>query len=334
VARHRLLVALIPPVPLALEAEGLRIGLGDRSRSRIPPHITVLPPANVPDGSLGDVLAAMRSAAEGCAPIDLVLGSAGTFLPRTPVVYLAVGGPSGSGPPAGLVRLRDELLESPAGRAEDRPFVPHLTIAGRLDRTAIPGIVGSLSAFERPWRCDRVHLLHQVPTEAGPTRWERLADAPLGQRPKRIGTGGRVLELGLSEQVGPDLAAATSLRVPGGPSEPWWIPARRNLVATARRDGQVVGGALVDVGPAEAVHPAPWDRARLLGVEVVAAGRQEGTGRHLVRHLEAVLAEMGWSRVEAEAPDGPVGALLAGLGWQLDRSAGDPVLVRKLPKPR
>ena len=90
--RRRLGVALLVPPPVAVEVDGLRRALGDPSRRRIPPHLTLVPPVNVREEDLGAALDVLRRAARAVPPLDLRLGPAATFHPVNPVVYLAVGG--------------------------------------------------------------------------------------------------------------------------------------------------------------------------------------------------------------------------------------------------
>ena len=93
--RRRLGVAVIIDAPVADEINGLRRAVGDRALERIVPHVTLVPPVNVPAACLSDALARLRAAAATCPePLHLTLGPPGSFLPANPVLTLAVAATS------------------------------------------------------------------------------------------------------------------------------------------------------------------------------------------------------------------------------------------------
>src|ERR671922_1484794 len=107
--RQRLGVALLVPGPAAAEIDGLRRALGDGALGRIPAHLTLVPPVNVPVERVPAALTVLRSAgAAAGGPLRLQLGPAATFQPVTPVVYLEVGGDVDR-----LVALRDGVFRPP-----------------------------------------------------------------------------------------------------------------------------------------------------------------------------------------------------------------------------
>src|SRR5688500_19331138 len=89
---RRLGVALLVPRPLDAEIDGLRRALGDGTLGRIPAHLTLVPPVNVREDRLGEVLAVLRRAAAVTRPFTVPLGPPATFLPDSPTMCLAVGG--------------------------------------------------------------------------------------------------------------------------------------------------------------------------------------------------------------------------------------------------
>ena len=172
-SRRRLGVALLVPPPVETEVDGLRRALGDAARGRIPPHVTLVPPVNVPAEAMPEVLTVLRAAAERTPPLDLRIGAAATFLPVNPVVYLEVGGDT-----AALAALRDRVLVPPLDRPITHPFVPHVTVADDMDPTRIPAAVAALADYVADVRIDTVHLL-----EEGRGRvWRPIADVALTRR--------------------------------------------------------------------------------------------------------------------------------------------------------
>jgi 2'-5' RNA ligase len=266
--RHRLGVVLLLESPLADEVDGLRRACGDGSLGRIPAHVTLVPPVNVPADRLEEALAVLRVAASATAPFEVTVGPVATFHPVTPVLYLAVGGDGA----AELVRLRDRVFTGPLTRRLTHPFVPHVTLADGMAPERIDAACRALCDYRSAARFDRVHLLAERPGRV----WEPLADAPFGA-PAVVARGELAVELQATSLVAPDAAAfLQAVGCPGAVPVPSPAPApgpRRPLVVTARRSGRVVG---VAAGAIDAGTPT------LEVVVVDPACRGEGVGDHLV----------------------------------------------------
>lgn len=130
---------------MSAEVDGLRRALGDPALDRVPPHLTLVPPVNVREDELAEALALVREAAASTRPLTLELGPVQSFLPVTPVVYLAVGGPS-----SGMVhRLQELVLAGPLHRDLHHPFVPHVTVADDLAEERIPAAMKALAGYRR-----------------------------------------------------------------------------------------------------------------------------------------------------------------------------------------
>ena len=299
-ARERLLVAVFVPPPLGVEVDGLRRALGDRALGRIAPHVTLVPPVNVPDGGFDAALDVVRAAASATEPLRLRLGPAATFHPRNPVVYLAVGGPDA----AALGALRRRCFHPPLDRPVTHDFVPHVTVANRMAPDRIPAAVAALADYAADVVIDRVHLLRMEPGNL----WRPIADAPLAP-PAVVGRGGLELEVTGTDQVPPDagrlLDAATATGTgsgSAGPGDgaPWAL--------TARRDGAVVGAA------------AGWAAGAVLlvaGLVVAPGARRQGVGRHLLAAVEHEARVRHCTAAEAQAPVAAgADALFGGAGWR------------------
>jgi len=287
----------------AREVDGLRRALGGSGLGRIDPHVTLVPPVNVREEDLVDVLRLVRGVA-AADPAEVVLGPARTFAPRTPVVYLEVGGDT-----ARIADLRRRLSQPPLvpGVARpERPFVPHVTIGGRVDRARIAGALAMLDEFRLPVSLATVVLCEQ--DVAAPRHpWHVIADVALGSG-ATVGRGGRELVFVGSTILDPETAEwaqATPGEEPPGPEKDEAAGARFVLVAYAggRPVGAVVGSV---AGATVEVHRIRLDAGR----------RGEGIGGQLVAAAERAAAGRGCTRVVfAATADGPVERFLAHRGY-------------------
>jgi len=301
--RRRLLVAMTVAGDAAREIDGLRRALGGSGLGRIDPHVTLVPPVNVREEDLVDVLRLVRGVA-AADPAEVVLGPARTFAPRTPVVYLEVGGDTSR-----IVALRRRLSQPPLvpGVARpERPFVPHVTIGGRVDRARIAGALAMLDEFRLPVSLATVVLCEQ--DVAAPRHpWHVIADVALGSG-ATVGRGGRELVFVGSTILDPETAEwaqATPGEEPPGPEKDEAAGARFVLVAYAggRPVGAVVGSV---AGATVEVHRIRLDAGR----------RGEGIGGQLVAAAERAAAGRGCTRVVfAATADGPVERFLAHRGY-------------------
>jgi len=176
-SKRRLGVALLPDPPVSDAVDALRRALGDPSLGRIPAHITLVPPVNVPAGEFGAALGRLRSAAAAQpGPLRLTLGPPATFLPDNPVLYLEVGGDLER-----LQYLRDAVYAPPLRRPLSWPWVPHLTVADSATGERIAAALAALDHFAVVASFDRVVLLEEQRGRV----WSSLADAALGRPGKR-----------------------------------------------------------------------------------------------------------------------------------------------------
>lgn len=303
-ARQRLGVVLLIPQPYATQIDGIRRALGDGALGRIPPHITLVPPVNVPERDLPAAFATVRRAASGVSALELRIGGAETFQPVNPVAYLRVeGGPDQLG---ALSALRSACLTAPLERPQEHEFVPHVTIADQLSAPRLDAVGAVLADLLLDVTIDRVHVLAEQPGRV----WVPIADMPLGLQPGVVGRGSLPLELSVSGR--PDLEAASLLAIDGDvPGLPFAVTARREGEVMATAWGWTAGGHL-----------------EIADLVVAGAHRGQGIGHHLLQAVEAVGGGRHCSRAGIVAPsDGAAGALLRGCGWVLtaghDGTAGD-----------
>ena len=228
--RLRLGVVLPVPEPAAAEIDGLRRALGDDALARIPPHLTLVPPVNVPLDRLEDAEALLTTVAAGSAPIAATLGPPATFWPVTPVVYLTLG-PSAE---HAVNSLREAVFQPPFRRRLTFSFVPHVTLADEVEEDRIGPAVRALADYTRSVVFDRITLLE----EGAGRRWTPRFEALLGGA-WIVGRGGLPLDLSVGPLSPPaDPAVRARLGLPPG------------LVITARRQAAPGGLAEVRLRPA------------------------------------------------------------------------------------
>lgn len=266
---------------MADEVDGLRRALGDPSLGRIPPHLTLIPPLNVPSAQLPHVLSVLRVAAGAGRPFRLTLGPVATFAPANPVLYLSVGGDLQE-----LDAVRKAVSTPPLQRPETWPWVPHVTVSQAADPERIPAAVAALDRYAALADVGRLVLLEEVQH-----LWRPVADADLGGV-SVVGRGGIALELSRGRVLDPEA------RTLAGSAGAGWPPAgtRQTVVVTAHHGGGLAGFA------------AAWldDRGGHVSVLVAPGARSQGTGGHLLAAVEAAVTTAGWDCDSLEAL-GPAG---------------------------
>ncbi len=232
-ARVRVFVAIVFTDRLAAEIDGLRRALAPELIARLPPHCTLIPPQNVRVEEWASLEATIRAAAAASAPFRLTLGPIGTFLPRTPVAYLACNAEDGV-----LESLRSRLAVGPLAppRRVERPFVAHCTLTTRLSPAMASAVSAVLSPFRAATVVDRVVLLVQ---EDGPAhRWRPRADYLLGAA-SVLGRGGVELEMTWSS-----LADSEALALLGEDATRPLGEFGDSRIVVARWQGQAVAAAV------------------------------------------------------------------------------------------
>lgn len=112
------------PEPVAGELAGARREYGDAEGAGIHPHITLRPPQLLPAARRLEARDHLQRVAAGTDPFRLELCGSGSFRPRSPVVYVRVGGDL-----APLQRLQQRTCRGPLAEELAYPFHPHVTVA-------------------------------------------------------------------------------------------------------------------------------------------------------------------------------------------------------------
>jgi 2'-5' RNA ligase len=152
----------------------LRTSLGTNDLDRIPPHITLVPPIDLTPGQFDQLRPSVANVAVELPSLQLVLGPAATFAPRTMTIHLAVGGDLHS-----LDRLVDDLRVEPLPQRTRWPFVPHVTLREDAPGDLIERSLTSLAHVRFAVQLDAFHLLEHLPRPgAGRKCWRSIAAYP------------------------------------------------------------------------------------------------------------------------------------------------------------
>jgi 2'-5' RNA ligase/GNAT superfamily N-acetyltransferase len=291
--RRRLTVALVVTGPVAQEIDGIRRALGARALTRIPPHLTLVPPVNVAEDAVTAAVDDVRQAAEGTGPIRLGLGPPGTFWPAAPVVYLRVLDlPGAPGALDEIAALRRRLLAGPLARPDDRAFVPHVTLDQSIDPARIPHVLAALADYRQELTLGQVTTLDFDPSTK---RWRALATAALG-RPRVAGTGGLEIRLSISATLEPESERFRAREWAEYADEAYGDSSvDEPFAVTARIAGELAGTATGQLRS---------DYARLANLITAAHWRNHGVGSQLLRTVEQLAIEHGAPAVRLETRAG------------------------------
>lgn len=302
--RRRYFVALVLTGRVAAEVDGLRRALQPELVERLPPHVTLVPPVNAPAAVAESAATLVARVAATVAPLTLALGPLGTFLPRTPVVYLACADPDGA-----LAALAADLTHPPLAAPPDRPhrdFVPHVTLTNAVAPDRAPAVVSALQGFRALAPVGALSLLEQE--RGGAHAWQVVAEFALGGR-SIVGRGGLPLELTVEGRLEPEaerfaLAAGERHRAAVyGPA----LPPDEPVSVVARQEGVVVGVATA------VRRGAVLDLEQLVVAE---ERRRQGIGGRILAHLERRAREQHATMLRVLVPaDDPAAAFSGAHGF-------------------
>ena len=159
-------VSLAVPEPWGSELQEYRIGMGDDAARHIPTHITLLPPHEVDDAGLDDVMAHLAEVAAKNRSFRVHLRGTGTFQPTSPVVFIGVVQGIGQ-----CEELAAGVLQGPLAIEREFPFHPHVTIAHHLHESRLEQAFVELERFEAAFDVDEMWMyLHDAVSGWQPTR--------------------------------------------------------------------------------------------------------------------------------------------------------------------
>jgi 2'-5' RNA ligase len=171
VQRSLLGVAFEIPEPYATVLASWRERVGDVDADRIPPHVTLLPPTEVPAGAVGEVEAHLAGVAAGAEPFEMHLSGTGTFRPVSDVVFVVVA--------AGIAsceQLERQIRRGPLARETKFPYHPHVTVAHDIPAEGLEAAYAGLADFDARFTVG-VFTMFEQGTDGV---WQSRREFPLG----------------------------------------------------------------------------------------------------------------------------------------------------------
>lgn len=160
------------PEPWGGRLARLRAEVGDPAAQSIPPHLTLLPPTEVPDDTLELVEKHLSQVAAANEPFELHLRGSGTFRPVSDVVFVVVA--------SGISEcevLQAQLRVDPLAPELRFPYHPHVTVAHDVAPELLDRAYDALASFEARFTVPGFTLFRRGPIG----RWEPHRDYALGE---------------------------------------------------------------------------------------------------------------------------------------------------------
>lgn len=149
-------VLIAIPEPWVTQLTELRLSLGDLQGSRVPAHITILPPTPFPAGERPEVIRHLREVAKHHSPFRVTLKGSDSFRPLSQIAFLSLSEGASE-----CANLADEVRIGPLDIEQRFPYHPHVTLAQDVDDPALDLALDLGANFEASWlvpgfRLDRV----------------------------------------------------------------------------------------------------------------------------------------------------------------------------------
>lgn len=149
-------VVVAIPEPWVTHLTELRLGLGDLQGSRVPAHITILPPTPFPKEQRSEVIRHLREVAKHHSSFRITLSGSDSFRPVSQVAFLSLAEGARE-----CASLADEVRTGPLEIEQRFPYHPHVTLAQDVDDPALDLALDVGARFEASWivpgfRLDRV----------------------------------------------------------------------------------------------------------------------------------------------------------------------------------
>lgn len=125
----------------------------DPEGANIPPHVTLLPPTDIEESYLPEVVRHLATIASSTAPFEVHLAGTETFRPVSPVVFVAVAAGVDS-----LEALAAKVVRGPLGLDLNYPYHPHVTVAHDVPEETLDQAVAELGDFDAVFTVAEIRL--------------------------------------------------------------------------------------------------------------------------------------------------------------------------------
>jgi 2'-5' RNA ligase len=135
-----------------------RAKVGDPQASVVPPHVTLLPPTEVPVADRPAISGHLAQVARCHPPFDMHLSGTGTFDPVSAVVFVAVARGIGN-----CELIANDVRSGPLQRPLSFPYHPHVTVAHDVPADMLELAYSGLSDLSAEFRVDHFTEFEQSP---------------------------------------------------------------------------------------------------------------------------------------------------------------------------
>ena len=163
------------PEPWAQLLVDWRAKVGDPQAAVVPPHVTLLPPTEVPLHRRPAIAAHLAAVAREHPPFSMHLAGTGTFQPVSDVVFVAVARGIGN-----CEMLADAVRTGPLERSLSFPYHPHVTVAHDVPADMLDLVYNGLSDLSAEFRVDSFTEFEQT----GGGAWTVAREYPLSGPPR------------------------------------------------------------------------------------------------------------------------------------------------------
>jgi 2'-5' RNA ligase len=163
-------VVVAVPEPWAQLLVDWRAKVGDPQAALVPPHVTLLPPTEIPAADRFRVAAHLAQVAGAHAPFDMHLSGTGTFSPVSEVVFVSVARGIGN-----CELISHDVRQGPLARSLAFPYHPHVTVAHDVPADMLDLAYSGLADLSAEFRVDRFTEYERTPGGA----WAVAREYPL-----------------------------------------------------------------------------------------------------------------------------------------------------------
>jgi len=148
---------------------------GDPQANLVPPHVTLLPPTEVPVADRADISAHLSRVAAENPPFAMRLAGTDTFRPVSEVVFVAVARGV-----AECARIAGQVRTGPLARPLSFPYHPHVTVAHDVPTDMLDMASAGLADLQAEFPVTSFTEFEQLPGGA----WAVAREYPLTGTPR------------------------------------------------------------------------------------------------------------------------------------------------------